>query len=97
MKSQSDSRPSLAQKLQGGILINFNIVETENGFEYDQVKVSETPTKSEIVEAVMASKYTTGAEFAAINNKDSEPEEYQEYQDFRVFAKAIADEVLTLI
>jgi hypothetical protein len=102
MKAYADNSPVLVEKLQGGTLINFNAVqvtkETPHGtkieWEYDQVKVSANPTNAEIIEAVMASKYSTGAEIACINNKESKPEEYAAYQAFRIAAKELAEQVL---
>jgi hypothetical protein len=102
MKAQYKDRPNLTERLQGGILINFNIEqrsrETMTGmemyFESDQIKVSSEPTRAEIIEAVMASKYSTGAEIACINNKESKPEEYAAYQAFRIAAKELVEQVL---
>ena len=44
-----------------------------------------------LIEKIMATAYTTGAELAAINNADDDPEEYAAYQAFRAQAKALAD------
>ena len=41
-----------------------------------------------LIEKIMASQYTTGAELAAINNGG---EDYEAYQAFRAQAKALAD------
>lgn len=58
MKSQSDDQKPLVQHLQGGILINTNETPKQreemdrsirNYYEYDQFKVSETPTREEII------------------------------------------------
>jgi hypothetical protein len=42
------------------------------------------------VEAIIATRYTTGAELAAINNQADKPETYAEYQAFRTLAKQLA-------
>ena len=102
MKAQYKDRPPVSEKLQGGTIINFSIEQksretttgTETYFECDQVKVSGIPTKAEIIEAVMGSKYSIGAEFACINNKIEKPEEYAAYQAFRVFAKGLANSLI---
>ena len=96
MKNQSSVRPALTEKLQGATLVNFNIIEIEGGFEFDTVKVSEEPTYSEITEAIIASEYSTGREFACINNKEEKPEEYAAYQEFREVAKYVAKRVLNI-
>ena len=44
-----------------------------------------------LIEKIMASRYTTGAELAAINNQTSDPDEYAAYQAFRALAKQLAD------
>lgn len=44
--------------------------------------------RNTIIEKIMASEYTTGAELAAINNGG---EDYDAYQAFRLQAKALAD------
>ena len=94
MKNQSSVRPALTEKLQGATLVNFNIIEVEGGFEFDTVKVSEEPTYSEVIEAIITSSYSTGREFACINNKEEKPDEYTAYQLFRETAKDIAKQVL---
>ena len=61
MKSLSDDQKPLVQFLQGGILINTNETPKQNKemddsihnyYEYDQFKVSETPTREEIIEVI---------------------------------------------
>jgi len=47
--------------------------------------------RSILIEKIIASEYDTGAEIATINNKDTKPDEYQAYQDFRTLAKTLAD------
>lgn len=93
MKNQSSVRPSLTERLQGAMLVNFNIVEVENGFEFDTVKVSEEPTRDEVIDALIRSKYSLSQEFALINNfnADKDIEEYEAFQTFRAECKGIAD------
>ena len=47
--------------------------------------------RNALIEKIIGSVYTTGAELAVINNKDIDPAAYAEYQDFRVQAKQLAD------
>jgi hypothetical protein len=56
-----------------------------------EVRVPKQSSRNEIIEAVIRTKYDTyGAELAAINNGGAEHEEYLE---FRITAKTLADGV----
>jgi hypothetical protein len=97
MKTQYQTAPPFFERLQGGILINFNIKEIERGFECDQVKVSETPTRSEIIAALIRANYSADDELAIIHNGTDTPAHAQEladFNDYRAAVKAIATEVL---
>jgi hypothetical protein len=61
---------------------------TETYFEYRICTVPVTSNRGQIIEAIIATQYTTGAEFAAINNGG---EQYEVYMAFRETAKALAD------
>ena len=97
MKNQSSVRPALTEKLQGATLVNFNIIEVEGGFEFDTVKVSEEPTRDELINALIRDKYTLSQEFALINNfnMNKDVEEYEAFQVFRIDCKGIADQVMS--
>jgi hypothetical protein len=109
MKTQSDNKPELYYYLQGGIIININeeqktgiTMEGEHVYwKYDSIKVSENPTKSEIVNHIINCKYTPDAETASINNYNTGEAkyiiEYQNYQTYRTFAKTTADNILNQI
>lgn len=47
--------------------------------------------RATLIEKIIGSKYTTGAEIAAINNGG---DDYKEYQTFRKLAKQLADDWL---
>jgi hypothetical protein len=47
--------------------------------------------RSTLIQKIIGSVYCIADEIAIINNKDSKPEEYAEYQAFRTQAKALAD------
>jgi len=96
MKNQSTVRPALTEKLQGAMFVNFNIIEVEGGFEFDTVKVSEEPTRDELINALIRDKYTLSQEFALINNfnMNKDVEEYEAFQTFRAECKGIADNVI---
>jgi hypothetical protein len=109
MRTQGDTKPELYYYLQGGIIININEEEktgtTMDGeytyWEYDSIKVSETPNKAEITNSIIYCKYTPDAETAAINNYNTGESkyitEYQNYQMYRTFAKTTADNILSEI
>jgi sulfur carrier protein ThiS len=63
----------------------------ETVYVYRFCEVPVTANRNQIIEAVIATEYTTGAEFAAINNRDVAPDAYAAYQAFRATAKALAD------
>ncbi len=48
-------------------------------------------SRSDIIEKVIGSVFTSGAEIALINNKEKDPQAYSEYQEFRNQAKLLAD------
>lgn len=102
MLVKSDTRPEEVQLLQGKKLINFDIKEVEiidenneearTGFEYLQAKVEVNATRDEVTEAIIGTKYSVGAEIALTNDRDTKPDEYQAYQDFRAVAKSLAEQ-----
>lgn len=55
---------------------------------YDEAVCHIKDDRHTIIEKIIASKYTTGAEFACINNGG---EDYEEYQSFRQQAKELAN------
>jgi len=100
MVVKSDTRPEAVELLQDSKLINFDIKEVEItdpestdiriGFEYQQVKADIKGTREAIIEAIIATRYSAGAEIALTNDKESKAVEYAEYQDFRLLAKSLA-------
>jgi hypothetical protein len=96
MKVQSTISPPLIARLQGAMIVSYNVTEIEGGYEYDIVKVSEEPTRDEVIDALIRDKYTLSQEFALINNFNDEKdlEEYEAFQAFRAECKGIADLIL---
>lgn len=47
--------------------------------------------RSHLIERLKARKYSPGAEIDLINDKDSQPTEYAEYQAYRAECKATVD------
>ena len=63
--------------------------DTPSGWSCEEAVVSKTASRSQIIEAIIATKYPTlGAELAVINNGG---QEYEDYQAFRAMAKSLAD------
>jgi len=48
--------------------------------------------RSTLIEKIIASVHTPGAEIALINNKEIDPSAYSDYQAFRDLAKNLADD-----
>ena len=105
MKVKSDNKLPLVQRLQGGVLVSYNERELTNKqsstfYEYDQVKVPENPDKGDIVSAIIRTKYANNDELALLHNgSDTLPHslELEEFNEFRIEAKAVAGEVLRLL
>lgn len=66
--------------------------EDETTYNYTTAITRKNAGRNEVIEAIIASKYSIGAEIATINNREEKPQEYSEYQDFRAFAKNLATE-----
>jgi hypothetical protein len=47
--------------------------------------------RSTLIQKIINSVYSVADEIATINNKEAKPQEYADYQTFRVQAKALAD------
>jgi hypothetical protein len=62
--------------------------ETTTFYIYDEAVCHVKDDRDTIIEKIIGSKYTTGAEFACINNGG---EDYEQYQQFRQQAKELAD------
>lgn len=68
-----------------------------NQYSYDEAVITQGDSRSVIIEMIIGSQYTTGGELAVINNKDTDPTSYAEYQAFRQTAKDLADEYLATL
>ena len=78
------------------MIVSYNVTEIEGGYEYDIVKVSEEPTRDEVIDALIRDKYSLSQEFALINNYNAgkDLEEYEAFQVYRIECKGIADNVI---
>lgn len=99
MKTHTDSILPTYQILGPALRINFDeqsvvvdhMGQTHTAYEYQTAVVELGASRSMIIEAIIACKYSTGAEIATINNAATDPKAYDRYQAFRVQAKALAD------
>jgi len=64
------------------------------GWSCEEAVVKKTASRSEVIEAIIATQYTISEEIAAINNGGAE---YEDYQAFRQFAKNTADDWLASV
>jgi hypothetical protein len=67
------------------------IKDNETSWEANEAICGVSDSRSSIIEKIIGSVYSTGKEIATINNKEADPESYEEYQAFREFAKQLAD------
>lgn len=88
---KTENKQQLVQVHGNGYMVHFNEKEVDGGFEYDQCELSNSPDRREIIESMIASRYSLGAEFAAINNKEIDPQGYEQYQAWRVLCKDMAN------
>jgi hypothetical protein len=65
--------------------------ETYTVWEANEALCLKTDNRSALIQKIIGSVYSVADEIATINNAESKPEEYAEYQTFRAQAKALAD------
>ena len=100
----SDSVPNLIRVKGNKIRIYYDIEEVEKKldgktqiqYKFIYTDISLSPTRGEIIDAIISNKYSKDTELALINNElaSSGTIEYKEYQDYRIHAKGIADLVI---
>ena len=80
--------------------VPFNIKQTDTGYEADIVNVPRI-TKDEIIKSLIKQRYTLDDELAILNNKETCEEryilEYEEYKQFRLQCKQLAEEIINNI
>jgi hypothetical protein len=98
MQFETDSKPNTYETSGQELRINFNVVEVEreemNGakrkvYRGEQVVVHTRATTQQIIETLIASKYTTGAEIA-LSRKDDTDTDKVAYMTFVAQAKSLA-------
>jgi hypothetical protein len=100
MKSFSDTQPDVYQVIGDALHIHWNIEEVSapsmsgprTQWAANEATVSVAANRSQIIEAIIGSVFSTGAEIAIINNQSADPSAYAAYQAFRAQAKALADD-----
>lgn len=100
MKYYSDTKPETYVTSGNDLRIYWNIKqvnvpsladEQRTQWEANEAVCSVFDNRSQIIEKIIGSLYDIGEEIAFINNKESKPEEYAMYQEFRLLAKSLAN------
>jgi len=99
MKVYSDTQLDTYQVIGKTLRVHWNAEEItregmdgpETTWEANEAICSVNDDRSALIEKIIGSIYSVGAEIATINNAENDPEAYAEYQAFRVQAKALAD------
>lgn len=96
----SDNTLPTYQEFGERLRINFDetTIEVSDGldgkrqaYQYTTAEALCASDRSQLIEAIIRSKYSVSDEFAAINNAGDKPAEYATYQAFRMQAKQLAD------
>lgn len=100
MITQSDNQLPTYQTFGEKLHINFDeqqiVVRDMEGnerfaYQYTTSATLCAATRGQLISDIIRSKYTIDEEFAAINNAQTDPQEYNDYQTFRAQAKQLAD------
>lgn len=99
MKVYSDTQLDTYQAIGKTLRIHWNAQEItregmdgpETAWEANEAICGVNDNRSALIEKIISSVYSVGAEIATINNAESDSESYAEYQAFRMQAKALAD------
>lgn len=100
MKAYSGEQPDVYAVSGQELRIHWNIQEvqvqrmddeTETQWEANEALCHVKDSRDTLIEKIIGSVHTAGAEIALINNRETDPDAYAEYQAFRAEAKALAD------
>jgi predicted Mrr-cat superfamily restriction endonuclease len=99
MKTYASTQPESYQVLGNTLRIHWDAKEItresmdgpQTQWEANEAVCDINDGRNALIEKIIGSVYSTGAELAAINNKDSKPDDYAEYQALRIKAKELAD------
>ena len=104
MRGNSDTVPELVKQSNGKTQIRYNITEVTKedltgnmraSFDWEYVEIEGEPTRSKIIDSIIANVHSKYAELSLINNELATPgtSAYKDYQDLRVYAKEVADTI----
>jgi hypothetical protein len=99
MKVWSNEKPNVYEVSGNELRIRWDIQEiiknemdnSEKIWEANEAVCNRFDDRSTLIEKIIGSVFTSGAEIALINNKDIDPESYANYQIFRDQAKMLAN------
>lgn len=99
MKVWSNIKPELYDVSGQELRIRWDIHEVtkegmegvETFWEANEALCNRFDDRSTLIEKIIGSVLSSGAELALINNKQTDPEAYDQYQNFRNQAKILAD------
>lgn len=100
MKAYSTDKPNVYVVSGQELRIHWNIQEVpapsiddepRTQWEANEALCNVKDSRDTLIEKIIGSVHTAGAELALINNKDTDPEAYAQYQAFRAEAKLLAD------
>lgn len=104
MKVYSNEQPAVYSASGNELRIRWNIQQVtkpdmegndQTTWEANEALCSVFDNRATLIEKIIGSVMDTGAEIAAINNRETDPQEYADYQAFRAKAKSLADGWLT--
>ena len=104
MKGNSNTQPNRLERTGRKYQVRWNITRNDRAIESGEAVESwdyeyanaDACTRDAIISAIIRDRYKLiDDELAIINNKDEKPDEYAAYQDFRAFAKQVAEEVIS--
>lgn len=99
MKVWSGEKPEVYAVSGNELRIHWDIQEvtkegmegTETFWEANEALCNRFDSRETIIEKIIGSVLSSGAEIALINNKEIDPQAYSDYQLFRNQAKSLAD------
>jgi len=100
MKVYSNEQPEAYSASGNELRIRWDIQEVtkpdmegndQTSWEANEALCSVFDDRASLIEKIIGSVMDIGAEIAVINNRDTDPQEYADYQAFRTQAKALAD------
>ena len=79
---------------RGKWMVRFNTTEKDEIVTYDEIVMDSKPDYSSLVSALIRTRYSLDAEIALSRQRESKPQEWQEYYDFCEGAKVEAKKII---